>query len=107
MEEPNDYGVGLFILGSFFNHDCDPNVSCRTAVEDLGAGHAYQAKRDIREGEELTVEYIADARNLPWETRQAMLKFQYGFVCACELCKESERREEQEKGKTVIVGPKE
>ncbi|CAN4124477.1 unnamed protein product [Withania somnifera] len=48
------HGIGLWILASFINHSCDPNVR-RSHVGDHVMIHA---SRDIKAGEELTFAYF-------------------------------------------------
>ncbi|CAN4124478.1 unnamed protein product [Withania somnifera] len=63
------HGIGLWILASFINHSCDPNVR-RSHVGDHVMIHA---SRDIKAGEELTFAYFDKAKN-------------WGFVCKCKRC---------------------
>lgn len=72
-------GVGLWILASFINHSCDPNVR-RVHVGDHVIVHAA---RDLKIGEELTSAYF-DVLS-PWEKRREMAE-NWGFVCRCKRC---------------------
>lgn len=75
-----DYqGVGLWILASFINHSCDPNVR-RVHVGDHVIVHAA---RDLKAGEELTLAYF-DVLT-PREKRREMAD-NWGFVCGCKRC---------------------
>lgn len=76
-----DYqGVGLWILASFINHSCDPNVR-RLHIGD----HVFvHASRDVKAGEELTFAYF-DVLT-PLNNRREMAK-NWGFVCGCKRCK--------------------
>ncbi|XP_057777201.1 methyltransferase FGSG_00040 [Salvia miltiorrhiza] len=75
-----DYqGVGLWILASFINHSCDPNVR-RLHVGDHMVVHAA---RDVKAGEELTLAYFDVLA--PREKRREMAD-NWGFVCRCKRC---------------------
>ncbi|VFQ86479.1 unnamed protein product [Cuscuta campestris] len=74
------HGIGLWLLTSFINHSCEPNVR-RSHVGDHVLVHA---SRDIKMGEELTFAYF-DVLS-PLETRQGKAK-SWGFVCKCKRCK--------------------
>ncbi|KAK6159924.1 hypothetical protein DH2020_003305 [Rehmannia glutinosa] len=76
-----DYqGVGLWIVASFINHSCDPNVR-RLHIGDYVIVHAA---RDVKAGEELTFAYY-DVLS-PLNNRREMAK-NWGFVCKCKRCK--------------------
>lgn len=75
-----DYqGVGLWILASFINHSCDPNVR-RLHMGDHVVVHAA---RDVKAGEELTFAYF-DVLT-PLSSRREMAK-SWGFGCRCKRC---------------------
>ncbi|KAK6788823.1 hypothetical protein RDI58_012621 [Solanum bulbocastanum] len=73
------HGIGLWILSSFINHSCDPNVR-RSHVGDHMMIHAC---RDIKAGEELTFAYF-DVFT-PFRDREEKAK-NWGFVCKCKRC---------------------
>ncbi|KAI3467319.1 hypothetical protein Pfo_023982 [Paulownia fortunei] len=76
-----DYqGVGLWILASFINHSCDPNVR-RLHIGDYVVVHAA---RDVKAGEELTFAYF-DVLS-PLNKRKEMAQ-NWGFACRCKRCK--------------------
>ncbi|PIN13291.1 Histone-lysine N-methyltransferase [Handroanthus impetiginosus] len=76
-----DYqGIGLWILASFINHSCDPNVR-RLHIGDHVVVHA---SRDVKAGEELTFAYF-DVLS-PLNSRREMAK-NWGFKCMCKRCK--------------------
>jgi hypothetical protein len=64
--------ISLYLIGSFFNHSCDPNLSV-TRDEEL---MVLKAKRQINKGEELTW-YYYDVNN---KARPSY------FVCNCKKC---------------------
>nr|AAT66763.1 Putative TPR domain containing protein, identical [Solanum demissum] len=73
------HGIGLWILSSFINHSCDPNVR-RSHVGDHVMIHAC---RDIKAGKELTFAYF-DVFT-PFRDREEKAK-NWGFVCKCKRC---------------------
>ncbi|KAJ8547944.1 hypothetical protein K7X08_021180 [Anisodus acutangulus] len=73
------HGIGLWILASFINHSCDPNVR-RSHVGDHVIIHA---SRDIKACEELTFAYF-DVFS-PFRDREEKAK-NWGFVCKCKRC---------------------
>ncbi|KZV56960.1 hypothetical protein F511_14968 [Dorcoceras hygrometricum] len=76
-----DYqGVGLWVLASFINHSCDPNVR-RLHIGDHVVVHA---SRDVKAGEELTYAYFDIL--LPINNRREMATT-WGFSCRCKRCK--------------------
>ena len=76
-------GTGFFALQSCVNSDCDPNVAPLKDDADVDGRCVLVAKRDIREGEELTMCYVDETADVA--TRRAEL-LDYGFECACERC---------------------
>lgn len=74
-------GNAVYILPSFYNHDCDPNahiIWIDNAVAKL------KTLRDIDEGEELRICYI-DA-SLDRDARRELLFQGFGFQCNCSRC---------------------
>ena len=72
---------GVFENISRINHSCLPN-----AVHSWNASRGQEtvyAVRDINEGEEVTLSYLAGG---PSSSRKAQLKDNFGFECRCELC---------------------
>ena len=72
----------LLIAGSFFNHDCNPNTEL-TTKPSTGNTAYFKTKRDVKEGEELTVAYVDP--NAEYEMRSLKL-LGYGFQCRCKKC---------------------
>jgi hypothetical protein len=91
-------GTGLFSIACMMNHSCDPNVlpvkreneEESQGFIDLDFTTAFQAIREIEEGEELTISYIDHSE--PYSTRKAELA-DYNFLCACSKCAEEEVQE--------------
>lgn len=74
-------GVGCAPSASFLNHSCASN--CRFQVDEHGFLRVFTVA-PVRRGEELTIPYVDPS--LPRERRQAKLRADYFFVCACPLC---------------------
>ncbi|XP_009765851.1 histone-lysine N-methyltransferase ATXR4 isoform X2 [Nicotiana tabacum] len=74
-------GNAIYILPSFYNHDCDPNIHILW-IESVNA--KLKALRDIEAGEELRICYI-DA-SMDHNARQAILSEGFGFHCKCARC---------------------
>ncbi|KXX77141.1 SET domain-containing protein 5 [Madurella mycetomatis] len=72
---------GLFLSASRINHSCVPNAdhTCHEGSTDK----VVLANRDISEGEEITISYIANY--LPRAHRQLCLDG-WGFSCQCPAC---------------------
>ncbi|MED6145264.1 Histone-lysine N-methyltransferase atxr4 [Stylosanthes scabra] len=74
-------GHAVYILPSFYNHDCDPNAHI---IWIDNADAKLKALRDVDEGEELRICYI-DA-SLDRDARQELLSRGFGFQCNCNRC---------------------
>ncbi|KAG9133732.1 hypothetical protein Leryth_018432 [Lithospermum erythrorhizon] len=74
-------GNAVYMLPSFYNHDCDPNAHILW-IENTSA--RLKALRDIQAGEELTICYI-DA-SMDRDARQTILYEGFGFRCNCLRC---------------------
>lgn len=76
-------GVGnaMYMLASFYNHSCEPNVNI--VWKDNAEGKIV-ALRDIESEEELRLCYL-DA-SMSYEARQKILYEGYGFHCDCPRC---------------------
>ncbi|WJX17760.1 Histone-lysine N-methyltransferase atxr4 [Trifolium repens] len=81
VEAEAGVGNAVYILPSFYNHDCDPNahiIWIDNAVAKL------KTLRDIDEGEELRICYI-DA-SMDHNARRKLLFRGFGFHCNCSRC---------------------
>ncbi|KAI4371953.1 hypothetical protein MLD38_010243 [Melastoma candidum] len=81
VEAETAVGNAVYMLPSFYNHDCDPNthiIWLESAVARL------KALREIQPGEELRICYI-DA-SLGRDARRALLYQGFGFQCNCPRC---------------------
>lgn len=78
-----DASVGncIYMLPSFYNHDCDPNTHI-VWLENADA--KLKALRDIDEGEELHICYIDASMDV--NARQKILSEGFGFQCRCLRC---------------------
>ncbi|PON46611.1 SET domain containing protein [Parasponia andersonii] len=74
-------GNAVYMLPSFYNHDCDPNAHILW-IENVDA--KLTALRDVEEGEELRICYI-DA-SMSHDARQTFLSQGFGFHCTCLRC---------------------
>jgi len=81
-------GSGLWIMPSYINHSCWPN-SVRSFLGDL---LIVRAARDIREGEEITINYLENESSV--QERQKSFYSGWDFNCKCTLC-EIETAEQQ------------
>ncbi|PPJ52246.1 hypothetical protein CBER1_10515 [Cercospora berteroae] len=72
---------GIFPLVSRINHSCLPNA--QHAWNSTQNRMLVHAVREIEEDEELTLSYLNGG---PSATRQEILKQNFRFTCACELC---------------------
>ncbi|CAN6283181.1 unnamed protein product [Urochloa humidicola] len=74
-------GNAVYMLPSFYNHDCDPNTHI-VWLENADA--KLKALRDIDEGEELRICYIDTSMDV--NARQRILADGFGFECHCLRC---------------------
>ncbi|KAK2647344.1 hypothetical protein Ddye_014833 [Dipteronia dyeriana] len=74
-------GNAVYMLPSFYNHDCDPNVHI-VWIENADA--RLKALRDVEEGEELRICYIDVSMSR--DARQTILSQGFGFQCNCPRC---------------------
>ena len=78
---PNSEVGAIFPLVARLNHACRPNA--QHAWNEARGIEVVHAVRDIQEGEELTLSYLAGG---PSTERQGRLKEYFGFDCTCEAC---------------------
>ncbi|KAF5474007.1 hypothetical protein F2P56_005949 [Juglans regia] len=74
-------GNAVYMLPSFYNHDCDPNAHILW-IENADA--RLKVLRDVEAGEELRICYI-DA-SMDRDARQTLLSQGFGFHCNCFRC---------------------
>ncbi|KAL1554556.1 histone-lysine N-methyltransferase ATXR4-like [Salvia divinorum] len=74
-------GNAMYMLPSFYNHSCEPNVNI---VWSNSAEGKMVALRDIEKAEEVRICYL-DA-SMGYEARAKILYGGYGFVCDCPRC---------------------
>ena len=92
----------LYEKMSRFNHSCKPNTT-ELEVNDVGKVFLVAA-RDIKKGEELTVQYGATGST---SDRKAFLEMKYNFDCQCEACQANETVTENDRATAManaIVG---
>jgi hypothetical protein len=74
-------GRCMYLEGSFFNHNCDPNVLRIRFQRKM----LFVAARDIAKDEELCITYINAPRHSKSE-RSELLREHYDFDCSCDTC---------------------
>lgn len=81
-----EYVIDSFLLGNashFFNHSCEPNLNVYAVYHDSANPDfhrlAFFAKRHIKKGEELTIDYQGGGTMNPAETTS-----RGRFACRCE-----------------------
>ncbi|KAL1687435.1 hypothetical protein GGG16DRAFT_62164 [Schizophyllum commune] len=84
MQEKGDsemLGWAVYVAGSYFNHDCAPNVRkiCR------GRALQFVTTRDVAPGEELCISYV-DVQDTK-ASRAAQFAQHWNFVCGCGRCR--------------------
>jgi hypothetical protein len=90
--------VAMFGWLTLINHSCRANATTKYSAADNRL--TLVANRDIAAGDEITITYMAiqalsgdrktliDFPDLDVQTRQKVLRREYGFVCQCQLCME-------------------
>lgn len=84
--------VGLWILASYINHSCLPNIYRST----IGNTMIVRAAADLLAGTELRHSYIDSETS--YEDRQEVLSG-YGFECSCSLCQAQKNTSNKKKKK--------
>lgn len=77
-------GSAVYLLGSMFNHSCEPNVDVTFPRND--ATVAFVAATDIPRHEQLCISYVDTGLGVLARRRQ--LEFGYGFECGCQRCRD-------------------
>lgn len=75
--------TSMLQIGNCMNHSCSPNVVAACGHTDNKI--QFIACRNIKKGDEICRSYIDET--LPYAKRAVILKKEYGFDCACSLCK--------------------
>ena len=89
--------VGIYPTLNYVNHSCAHNATLYTPPDQPAALYVV-AQRGIRRGEEVTISYmspvllngVVEQQACSYYTRaerQNMLRFLYGFDCACAACR--------------------
>ncbi|KAK7049855.1 Histone-lysine N-methyltransferase set-6 [Paramarasmius palmivorus] len=73
-------GYALYLSGSYFNHDCSPNVK----KDRNGRAMQFYTTRDVEIGEELCTNYI-DVKD-EVKVRRENLSTNWYFQCSCRRC---------------------
>jgi hypothetical protein len=80
--EDGETGGAVFLEASRINHACDNNTQ-KSWNENIKR-HTVHALRDINEGEEITVYYLAVHNSR--QARQEALRARFKFSCSCRIC---------------------
>ncbi|KAK3059771.1 hypothetical protein LTS18_010088, partial [Coniosporium uncinatum] len=81
-EKDRDRDAGLWTKASYLNHSCEANVG----IKIFGDMFFAYAKRDIRAGEETTINYLGQKAALDRRVRRNLLRRNWEFDCKCEKC---------------------
>ena len=84
-----EYGVGVWGLASFFNHDCLPNTE-HFSIGDFYFGYSI---RDIDKDEEITTRYVSNKKC--YKERQQTLLENWRFNCKCQLCEYQKKKNDE------------
>ncbi|KAF2074293.1 hypothetical protein CYY_004387 [Polysphondylium violaceum] len=76
------YGMGIFPTASYLNHSCLPNAFW---YNDASGMLVFKAKRDIKQGEEITTSYL-DSTDILYFRQKGLLE-SYFFYCQCAQCR--------------------
>ncbi|KAF5339747.1 hypothetical protein D9611_009139 [Ephemerocybe angulata] len=87
-EDGEMLGWGMYVFGSYFNHDCTPTLK----KMQHGRSLHFTTTRDIEEGEELCINYIDVSKGNGVVKRNEEVSKGWFFVCGCARC-ERERKE--------------
>lgn len=82
------YAFGFYVVASLFNHSCSPNVY----KFRKGQTYEFRALYDIPKGTELCHNYLYLA-TFNDNQRQQQLINNYGFLCKCDACVDSNFKE--------------
>jgi hypothetical protein len=80
----NAFDSGIFLYNALFNHECNPNCIKFSSDNDKQISEV-RVTRKILQGQPLSISYLFP-REQSKETRQEILKKQFGFECQCTLC---------------------
>lgn len=72
----------VYEVASRLNHSCIPNATVGFTPNDV---MVVRTSRDIKEGEEITIQYTG-YKGGNKKSRRAVLQKKYGFICRCNSC---------------------
>ncbi|TFK36271.1 hypothetical protein BDQ12DRAFT_687122 [Crucibulum laeve] len=81
-EESEMLGWGLYIFGSYFNHDCTPNLR----KSRCGRAMCFTTTSAVTGGDELCINYVDVSDDTTAKDRQDELEKEWFFRCACGRC---------------------
>ncbi|KAG9191006.1 hypothetical protein G6011_09094 [Alternaria panax] len=81
----NNYPAGNIFSGIFRTNSlpCGPESEVGGVWNDMTNSETIHAVRDIKPGEEITIDYI---KSEAFEARRTHLRDSFGFDCDCSLC---------------------
>ena len=80
------FGIGLYLLGSIFDHSCIPNCT----VVFKGRELVIMATQDIPPGKIPSVAFISYVNTMDdTNTRQRQQQANWFFKCQCQLCQDT------------------
>ncbi|KAF9002566.1 hypothetical protein BDQ17DRAFT_1357095 [Cyathus striatus] len=82
-EENEMLGWGMYVFGSYFNHDCSPNlVKTRS-----GRAMNFTTTGPVSHGQELCISYVDVGENTTASERCHELRKEWFLSCLCSRCK--------------------
>ncbi|EDR09913.1 uncharacterized protein LACBIDRAFT_248400 [Laccaria bicolor S238N-H82] len=81
-EESEMLGWGLYVSGSYFNHDCSPNLKKRRHKRGIN----FYTTHDVNADEELCISYVDVCPGASVINRKTALENDWFFVCQCARC---------------------
>lgn len=81
-EESEMLGWGLYVFGSYFNHDCSPNLKKRRHKRGIN----FYTTHDVNADEELCISYVDVCPGASVINRKTALENDWFFVCQCARC---------------------
>lgn len=97
METDTRSQTGFFRILSRINHACY-DATAYLDIKQRPDGELYfnlRARRDMEQGEEITISYRTFAKGVSWLKRRDALLEQFGFLCQCRDCLSDRRHYEQ------------
>lgn len=84
--EQDAKATGIFLIASFFNSSCTPNVTAHWIQHEHRM--EFRAVRDIPPWKELCISYDVNTLLYKKERRRKKILSGHGFICVCPICKQ-------------------